>query len=194
MQMAAQGQSIFAAAGQLGALDDGSSLSVDDPGSQPYVTGAGGTTLTMNVDHSYASESSWWSAEQSYGGGGDQRDLADAKLADGRGHCGEPGFDDPEERSRHLIERGPAVGLCDLRGGQWGVYGGTSCAAPLWAAFVARVNERRAAGKLAPLGLANPAIYSVGKSAAYGLGFHDIADGSTNGHYPAVAGYDLATG
>ena len=46
-QMAAQGQSIFAAAGDDGALDCGTSpqtAAVDDPASQPWVTGAGGTS------------------------------------------------------------------------------------------------------------------------------------------------------
>ncbi len=52
MQMAAQGQSMFAAAGDDGAFDclqDGTSniddIAVDDPASQPYVTGVGGTSF-----------------------------------------------------------------------------------------------------------------------------------------------------
>jgi subtilase family serine protease len=47
-QMAAQGQSMFAAAGDDGAFDCGSTpqtLAVDDPGAQPWVTGVGGTSL-----------------------------------------------------------------------------------------------------------------------------------------------------
>ncbi|MGZ3688331.1 MAG: S53 family peptidase, partial [Bdellovibrionota bacterium] len=58
-QMAAQGQSIFAAAGDNGALDNGSSLSVDDPGAQPFVVGVGGTRLATNSDGSYKSETTW---------------------------------------------------------------------------------------------------------------------------------------
>ena len=46
-QMATQGQSIFAAAGDSGAYDNGSTLSVDDPGSQLYMVSVGGTRLTM---------------------------------------------------------------------------------------------------------------------------------------------------
>ena len=46
-QAAAQGQSVFAAAGDSGSEDcDTSSLAVDDPASQPYVTGVGGTTMS----------------------------------------------------------------------------------------------------------------------------------------------------
>jgi subtilase family serine protease len=46
-QMAVQGQTIFAAAGDNGAFDCGTTpqtLAVDDPASQPWVTGAGGTS------------------------------------------------------------------------------------------------------------------------------------------------------
>ncbi len=50
LQMAAHGQTIYAAAGDSGAYDDSSShsLVVDDPASQPYVVGVGGTRLTVN--------------------------------------------------------------------------------------------------------------------------------------------------
>jgi subtilase family serine protease len=47
-QMAAQGQSMFAAAGDDGAFDCGTTpqtLAVDDPGAQPWVTDVGGTSL-----------------------------------------------------------------------------------------------------------------------------------------------------
>ena len=59
-QMAAQGQSVFAASGDNGAYDDGSALSVDDPGSQPYVTGVGGTSLTLSAaGAAYVGETAW---------------------------------------------------------------------------------------------------------------------------------------
>lgn len=50
MQMAAQGQSVFSAAGDNGAFDcmsdsNNDGVSTDDPASQPYVTGVGGTSF-----------------------------------------------------------------------------------------------------------------------------------------------------
>src|SRR5262249_47754541 len=48
-EAAAQGQSVFAASGDVGAegcYPDSNSAAVSDPASQPYVTGVGGTTLT----------------------------------------------------------------------------------------------------------------------------------------------------
>ena len=79
--------------------------------------------------------------------------------------------------------------------GDWAAgYGGTSFAAPLWAAFTALVNQQRQLNHLGRLGFPNPALYRIGKSRSYKRDFHDIKDGSTNGYYPAVRGYDLATG
>src|SRR5690242_8373708 len=71
--MAAQGQSMYAASGDSGAYDNGTSLSVDDPSSQPYVTGTGGTQLFVGSGESYARESSWnvnGTASGGAGGGG----------------------------------------------------------------------------------------------------------------------------
>src|SRR5437588_10243557 len=63
---AAQGQTILAASGDLGANgcynpQTGANItpSVDDPASQPYVTGVGGTTLHLNFDNTYQFEQVW---------------------------------------------------------------------------------------------------------------------------------------
>ena len=79
--------------------------------------------------------------------------------------------------------------------GSFQVYGGTSCAAPIWAGFTALVNNYRSVSLNAGrIGFVNPVLYSLGKRSDYNYYFHDIKDGSTNGYYPAVSGYDLATG
>ena len=60
MQMAGQGQSLYAASADQGAYDDGATLSVDDPSSQPYVTGVGGTTLNVvRAGGDYQAEAAW---------------------------------------------------------------------------------------------------------------------------------------
>jgi kumamolisin len=69
-QMAAQGQSIFASSGDSGAYDDGSTLSVDDPASQLYVVGVGGTHLTLGTGGAYSKESTWNSGSVNAGAGG----------------------------------------------------------------------------------------------------------------------------
>ena len=83
--------------------------------------------------------------------------------------------------------------------GQSGGFGGTSCAAPLWAAFTALVNQQAAANGHATVGFINPAIYSIGNSSSYTSNFHDVTTGNnTNSASPtkffAAPGDDLCTG
>jgi hypothetical protein len=75
--------------------------------------------------------------------------------------------------------------------GGWAVVGGTSAAAPQWAALTAIADQGRALASLGALdGFTQtlPAIY--GLSAA---DFHDVTGGS-NGGYQAGPGFDLVTG
>ena len=72
-QMAAQGQSIFVAAGDEGAegcRGDTTTISVVDPASQPFVTGVGGTTLDVNTNNSYNQEVVWNEYTNNGGAGG----------------------------------------------------------------------------------------------------------------------------
>ena len=193
-QMAAQGQSIYAASGDSGAYDNGSTLSVDDPASQPYMVGVGGTQLFVNSGETYNRESTWNVNNTVNGGAGGggvstiwnipawQQGIASAASATMRN------VPDVSLNSDQY------TGYSIYYKTGWWIYGGTSCAAPLWAAFTARVNQQRAANGMAPLGFANPVLYQVATGANYGTDFHDIADGSTNLYYPAVRGYDNATG
>jgi hypothetical protein len=87
----------------------------------------------------------------------------------------------------------------DYGNGSSGTFGGTSCATPLWAAFVALVNQRAAGYDLAPVGFVNPAIYAIGKGSDYASVMHDITTGNnTNSasskEFYAAAGYDLCSG
>jgi hypothetical protein len=76
--------------------------------------------------------------------------------------------------------------------GSWQVNGGTSAAAPIWAALISLVNQ--GPGQYAPIGFANPALYEIAQSSsAYANDFHDITMGN-NGYYPAEPGFDDATG
>src|SRR6202008_4736435 len=74
---------------------------------------------------------------------------------------------------------------------------GTSCAAPLWAAFTALVNQQ--AGTNGPVGFINPAVYIIGTEQDYLSDFQDITTGNNEWiasptQFVAVAGYDLCTG
>src|SRR3954447_10361322 len=71
--------------------------------------------------------------------------------------------------------------------------GGTSFAAPMWAAYVALANEQAATKGAAPAGFINPTIYAQNVTSSYATNFHDIKAG-ISGKYSAVTGYDLVTG
>jgi subtilase family serine protease len=76
--------------------------------------------------------------------------------------------------------------------------GGTSVAAPLWAAVIALANQD--AGR--DLGFIDPALYRIGRSTHYHQAFHDVTMGTntvkfpprTITGYPAAPGWDPVTG
>ena len=86
-------------------------------------------------------------------------------------------------------------------GGQpqgWQGIGGTSGAAPLWAALLALADGSRACSGTS-VGYANPALYAAAGS-AYATNFNDVTSGNNDftgtngGRYTAGPGYDPATG
>ncbi|MEE4542445.1 S53 family peptidase [Streptomyces sp. V4-01] len=180
-QGAAEGLSFFAASGDSGSDDAGTGgTSVDYPASDPYVTGVGGTTLTVTSSNAWSRETAW-----SGGGGGKS------------GVFSIPSWQTPVQKSQGGGKRqvpdvsalaNPSPGVSIYSQGRWGQVGGTSAAAPEWAAFAAVYNQKAAAAGHARLGFANPSLY-----AAKGTGFHDITSGS-NGAYSAGTGWDFTTG
>jgi len=78
----------------------------------------------------------------------------------------------------------PMTGYQVLVDGKAQVIGGTSAVAPLWAALIARCNQKL--GR--PLGDLHAALYALG-----GKGFRDITSGN-NGSYQAGPGWDACTG
>ena len=178
---AAEGLGFYAASGDDGSDDAGDGgTSVDYPASDPYVTGVGGTKLTVTSANAFSKEVAW-----SGGGGGVSTvfkipswQTAVQKSAGG-------GFRQVPDVSAHA---NPSPGVSIYSQGSWSSVGGTSAAAPEWAAFAALYNQQAAAAGKADLGFANPALY-----AAKGTGFHDITSGS-NGAYSAATGWDFTTG
>jgi kumamolisin len=178
---AAQGLGFYAASGDSGSDDAGDGgTSVDYPASDPYVTGVGGTKLTVTSSNAFSKEVAW-----SGGGGGKSSvfkipswQTAVQKSAGG-------GYRQVPDVSAHA---NPSPGVSIYSQGSWSSVGGTSAAAPEWAAFAALYNQRAAAAGKANLGFADPALYS-----ASGTGFHDITSGS-NGAYSAATGWDFTTG
>jgi hypothetical protein len=213
--MDAAGQSFFNASGDGDAFTSGAGSvnGVDNPSlpnapsSSPNITHVGGTTLTMNGSgSSYASETVWnWGVE--YG-----------SANDGQGSSGgissyypipwwQTNVTDMASRGGSTTNRNiPDVALTAdnvyvIAGGNQAVenVGGTSCASPLWAGFMALVNQQAAAGGGQSPGFINPAIYAIAAGSDYAACFHDVTTGNNTWSgspslFYAMNGYDLCTG
>jgi kumamolisin len=83
----------------------------------------------------------------------------------------------------------PNTGYAIFSAGQWQVFGGTSCAAPMWAGFTALFDAQSGAN----LGNGNAKFYAIGNGANYATAFHDVTSGD-NGDFAAGTGYDDVTG
>jgi kumamolisin len=218
-QMAAQGQSIFAAAGDSGAQDCSSGIGVDDPASEPFVTGVGGTALTVNADNSYHLETVWNeynNQKQGAGGGGISTIWAKPSYQTGAGTLNSYSNGKrqvPDVSADGDSSTGYTVYVhdetnCPVLNGTNDCFmpvGGTSAAAPMWAAGTALVNRYLSTHGGGQLGFANPTIYTLLKLAP--SSYHDVkvgdncyaancagGAGSGLGTYPATVGYDQASG
>src|SRR5437868_12257089 len=171
-QGASQGQSFYAASGDNGAYDCGDSrLTVDSPASDPYITGTGGTNLALNADGSYKSESAWSNPNTSPAtgsGGGVSNYFARPSWQTG------PGVANSYSNGKRQVpdvaldadpQTGYSVYVTYNRSTGWNVVGGTSAAAPAWAAFTGVYNQYAAAYGKPNLGYANSTLYSAGSVA-----------------------------
>jgi len=183
--LASAGVSVLSASGDTGAYIQGAAdegepnasvLQVTTPTSDPSVTGVGGTTLNLSATGTVSTETGW-----SGSGGGTSAFYSRPAWQAGSG---------VPAGSMRLVPDVASVAdpntpaLIVFNGNSTSV-GGTSWAAPTWAAWCALLNQNRSK----PLGLLNPILYPLSGSSA----IRDITTG-TNGYYSAGQGYDMATG
>lgn len=199
-QMAAQGQSFFQASGDDGAFYPGIEQSTDDTN----ITLVGGTTLTMNgTGNTYQSETVWngYTTEETpplvSGGGVSLNDLPIPIWQTGINMTANGGS--TTDRNVPDVAMNADNIFCVAENGQQEQVVGTSGASPLWAAFVALVNQQAQLLGRPTVGFLNPAIYAIGQSTNYLNNFHDITVGNNTNlvvstKYFAVPGYDLCTG
>ena len=192
-QAATQDQTVFAASGDSGSTDcydpsagvTDQTLSVDDPADQPDVTGVGGTSLT-SISTPSPTESVWNDGPGGgAGGGGYSKDFTAPTW-----QAGAPVREVPDVSASADPDHGAMIYV----GGQWRPFGGTSTAAPLWAALTTVIKQ----GCATPAGFLNQTLYTAGAGGS--APFNDITTGnndlfaSTPLDYPATSGYDLASG
>jgi hypothetical protein len=208
-QMAVQGQTVISASGDAGSEDcfptDGSTtLAADDPGTQPNVLSAGGTTLIGGV---VASQSVWndcqgqppisgcASSQNGAGGGGYSQvwgkpSWQPGASGGGINPCGfgacrsVPDLSGPADPNHGVVAYFAGFG-------GWTVFGGTSAVAPSDAGLFADTNQ----GCNSSLGRVGPALYAASSSFTdvTGLSNNDFT-GTNSGLFGVKAGYDAATG
>ena len=201
LQMNAQGQSFFQASGDDDSLATGEA---DDPtlpftpSANPYVISVGATGLTTTGPlGSFVSETVWQEGGGFGSTGGFSTNYAiptwqaPVIMTNNGGSTNYRNFPDVAMAGSNILVIADSGSEFDM--------GGTSCAAPLWAAFMALVNQKAALTGSAPMGFVNPALYSISLGPSYSACFHDVTNGNnfslTNtNQFLAVPGYDLCTG
>ena len=230
-QAIAQGQTVMAAAGDEGSEDcylfpssNDTRLQVDDPASQPWVTGVGGTTI--GALGPAPAESVWnaglfagtggggvstvWTMPSWQRGPGVQSVYTKAQdIFTGASACpmsSGPGTVSCREVPDVASDADPRTGMavfCSCFMGGWAKIGGTSMSSPLWGALAALADQ----GQPSSVGFLNPALYQAQCQAS--PPFNDVTVGNdqplgsqpsnpprlpAGPYYPATAGYDMATG
>jgi Pro-kumamolisin, activation domain/Secretion system C-terminal sorting domain len=213
LEMASQGQSFFQASGDGDAIINSTWSSGGDmvysyfsfPADDPNITSVGGTTLvTSGPGGSYVSESVWNtdsydSYHLAYGGssGGVSSIYSiptwqkNANASNGQVSTSYRNVPDVALTADGIYEYVDAGPIYDQ--------GGTSCAAPLWAGFVALANQQASANGQNSIGFVDPDIYAFGESSQFNTSFHIIESGDnewpgSGTDFTATSGYDLCTG
>jgi kumamolisin len=194
-KMSAQGQNFFAASGDSSTW---SSRNEAWPADDANVVSVGGTDLTTaSAGGAWKSETAWVDS-----GGG----ISPDKIAIPSWQA-EAGVINSTNKGSTTLRNGPDVSAnanftfytcADQTTCLANDYGGTSFAAPMWAGYIALVNQQLAINGDKPIGFINPTIYAQNESggaltAAYTTDFHDVTSG-TSGSYSATTGFDLVTG
>ncbi|MFF3845765.1 protease pro-enzyme activation domain-containing protein [Streptomyces sp. NPDC002328] len=208
-QAAAQGQTIVAASGDSGstgcyrpegAAPNEDQLVTDNPASSPYVLGVGGTTMRTSV----ANQTTW------NGSGGGVSRYFQLPTDNFQNRTGAGYTNLCAAGAAQVCRQVPDVsGVGDPATGYpvafghvgntqyWNIIGGTSGAAPVWAALIAQANQDLACQANGSVGYAHSALYQLPASAFRDVttGHNNVTDsGNFSGSYKAGSGYDLATG
>ncbi len=186
-EFAAQGQNVFAAAGDWNSWPNNVSAF---PADDPYVTGVGGTDLqTATAGGAWSAETAWSAS----GGGIGPNDFPipswQVVAASNCTGCSTVYRNGPDVAANANWSFYVCANQSGCTSNMWG---GTSFAAPMWAGYMALINQQAVASGSKPMGFLNPTLYAIAQGGEYDLNFHDITSGS-NG-YSATVGYDLVTG
>ncbi|MCY0865590.1 MAG: S53 family peptidase [Sulfobacillus sp.] len=188
-----QGVTTFVASGDQGAYGlhgiGWPAPHVDAPANCPHAVAVGGTHLVLNANDQIAQETGWTNTNNNgASGGGISQVFPVPSYQSGLSLPVKPGNHPGRGVPDVAANADPDTGYAVYFQGAPTVVGGTSAAAPLWAALGARLNQARAVAGRPPVGFLNPWLYQLGPTAA----FHDITVG--NNSYNCVEGYVCTPG
>ena len=186
-EFAAQGQNLFQAAGDSGLWKTNSAIW---PADDVFITSVGGTDLvTASAGGAWSSETAWVDG----GGGISPNKFAipswQTTAAAGCSACSKTLRNGPDVSANANFTFYVCADQTTCTANE---YGGTSFAAPMWAGYLALINQQSVANGHKTLGFINPLIYPIAAGSSYTTDFHDITSGSNGSS--ATTGYDLATG
>jgi subtilase family serine protease len=191
-KMAAQGQNFFVASGDNSTWK-ASGNAAAWPADNAYIVSVGGTDLTTSsAAGPWASETAWADS----GGGISPDNIAIPSWQQLSGVI------NSSNKGSTTLRNGPDVSAnanftfytcADQTTCNANLYGGTSFAAPMWAGYIALVNQQLAENGQPTIGFINPTIYAQNVTSSYSADFHDVTSG-ISGSYSAVSGFDLVTG
>lgn len=183
---AAAGITVLNSTGDFGsACVNGSGNTISVPADSPHATAVGGTSLTTGPALTYASELFWNSLGNTppSGAGGFGVSRFFSRPTYQNGFTSSPRRSVPDVSVNGDPSKGIEICQADAGGCPTGAsYGGTSLSAPIWAAFVALLNQAQGQN----LGELNPLLYPLGNSDAFhsaasmGSDFQHVGLGSPN--------------
>src|SRR5216683_6485783 len=174
--------SVFVASGDCAAFADETygDLSVSFPASDPWAVAVGGTDLSVDGQHKRTNEVAWsefpniFKCKNSWGSGGGNSSMfhrPDWQNANGVNNK-------YSKNARQLPDLSAAAdNLANYFQGSWGAVGGTSAAAPIWAAGQALVNEDTMQ-TLRTFGYSPRLYYAVADSNAGANAYFDVTNGN----------------
>jgi len=217
--LAAEGISVFVSSGDCGAFSQRlqNVASVSFPASAPYAIAVGGTYLQVNASNQRASETAWGQndgaplCQNEWGSGGGVSQNSAFKRPGWQTGPGtttqyngapfvttQPGPLSPTVTAPDGLRQVPDVAAAAYPNiaiyykGAWLAAGGTSAAAPIWAAGTLLVNQAlQQKGKAALGGV--PEFYTFANHPGSFHPYNDIISGN-NLFYKATKGWDYVTG
>ncbi len=164
-------------------------LHVDGPASSPHAVAVGGTHLILDGQGAIQEETGWTDVNNNGASGGGISQVF--SVPSYQNHITlpvKPGYRTGRGVPDVSANADPDTGYAVMFQGASTVVGGTSAAAPVWAAIFTLINQARIQKGLKTVGYANPMVYDMGGTPV----FHDIVVG--NNSYGGLEGYQCTPG